>query len=688
MTQAPKSRSVQATPQGLEKVRQRMAQLEKPGKRDKRGWSQEDLASSAFVHLSTVKRFLNGNPVDRSVVISITKALSLEPLDIINPNEWNPSAENSATDATILLHRQTYQRMLDEKRRLTTNPLTVGDGTTFDRGEVYVPLGLVERKQQPRRSNDDSPEQGSKLYAPTEYEVTRKLEHPEFFEQVLQQGLSPKSKGKRIAIIGEPGAGKTTLLQLIADWVFKNTDQDVAIWVSLADLQGITLEEYLLQVWLKDAFKTARVSAEMQDTLVERFNRGGVWLLLDGVDEMTLEATTGGLPLQVIAKQLSSGWVSSARVVLSCRLNLWDAGKNALERFDVYRNLDFSEAQVGQFIDSWFGKVGETSPLQPDLGERLQTALSQPGKERIWDLVKNPLRLTLLCWFWQRREGELPETKAGLYQRFVEVFYEWKQEYFPTTSAERQELNKALGRLAVEAISQSSSRFRLTRRFVCQILGEPDTPLFQLMTQLGWLNQVGVAAEDPDEPVYAFYHPTFEEYFAALAINDWHFFLNHVPNNPAEGTYRIFEPQWKEVILLWLGREDVAKQEKEEFIKALVEFEDGCHYFYRFRGYFLAAAGIAEFRECSLCDEIIRQIVEWSFGCFSCYLSKEKEGELHYIFISPTKTFDDVLNENEGENWWRCCPILAARETLKETNTEIVIPLLVKLLESNNQVFR
>jgi predicted NACHT family NTPase len=36
--------------------------------------------------------------------------------------------------------------------------------------------------------------------------------------------------------------------------------------------------------------------------------------------------------------------------------------------------------------------------------------------------------------------------------------------------------------------------------------------------ELGWLNEVGVAEENPDEQVYAFFHPSFQEYFAALAI--------------------------------------------------------------------------------------------------------------------------------------------------------------------------
>ena len=62
--------------------------------------------------------------------------------------------------------------------------------------------------------------------------------------------------------------------------------------------------------------------------------------------------------------------------------------------------------------------------------------------------------------------------------------------------------------------------------------------------------------------------------------------------------------QWREVILLWLGRDDVAQASKEEFIKYLIEFKDGCGGFYSYQTYFLAAEGIAEFADCSLCEQI------------------------------------------------------------------------------------
>ncbi|GAB4297452.1 MAG: hypothetical protein Fur0025_35430 [Oscillatoriaceae cyanobacterium] len=486
-----------------------------------------------------------------------------------------------------------------------------------------MPLGLVEKVKKEKRPGEVSPESGSQFYQPEkEYEeVTRTYKNDAFFAQVLKQGQSPKSQGRRLAVTGEPGAGKTTLLQKTAQWVAAETEQDVAIWVSLADLQERSVEDYLLQKWLKDALRAVEVTPEMKDALALLFKSGRVWLLLDGVDEMG-----SSNPLATVANQIS-GWVASARVVVTCRQNVWDAGKNALEGFDVYRNLDFDYPEgVGQFIGRWFAR-------HPELGERLLAELAQDGKERIRDTVRNPLRLALLCRAWQIRQGGLPETKAGLYGQFAEALYEWKQEAFPTKTKQRTDLNAGLGRLALRGMERSESRFRLKESLLREVLGKKDKPPFSLALDLGWLNLVGVAVENPDERVYAFYHPTFQEYFAALAVDDWSYFLHHVPDNPSLGTYRIFEKQWKEVILLWFGRGDVQKEKKEAeaFIEKLVNFDDGCgswNYlavdkgFYEYRACFLAGAIVTEFKESSRADEIFIQIVK---SCISDMYSIQAE---------------------------------------------------------------
>ncbi|HEY9609407.1 HEAT repeat domain-containing protein [Allocoleopsis sp.] len=655
------SRSIRVAPECLPKVRQALRLHGFP--------SQHALAIEIGLSRATITSFFTGKRVDYLNFVEISEKLGLDwhaiayiekdpPIQVESapPSDTPPEAELEKKNLGIDW-RQICRDMLEAQNlgRLTTNPLTAGDGAAFELDEIYVPLGLVERKKRDRRSGDVTPEQGSQLYVGTDLvsaqdEIIKTFHQDEFFEQVLRLGRS-----RRIAIIGEPGAGKSTLLQKITAWVLDNTE-DVPIWISLADLQGKSLKAYLLEDWLENATRRVHVSEEMQKTLGELFNSGRVWLLLDAVDEMAVGVTTGGLPLQLIANQIT-GWVADARVVLTCRLNVWDAGKNALEAFETYRNLDFSYGdaqtpdQVGQFIKRWFKS-------KPQLPERLRAELEQPGKERIKDAVKNPLRLALLCRTWTLGQGGLPNTKAGLYQQFTAALYEWKQDRFPTSSTQRQELNKALGELAKRAIASEKTKFRLRHRLVCEVLGEPDSDLYRLALQLGWLNQVGVAveAENRGEKVYAFYHSTFQEYFAAQVIDDWHYFLNHIPHNPVQGTYRIFDPSWKEVILLWLGREDVPKEHKEALIKALVMFQDVGKIFYSYRAYFLAAAGISEFRDCRWADVIVAQLIRWGYGYF------DNKKQAWQTFVDP-----------DAE---------ATRAALRETDRRRAIATLVQLIES------
>ena len=134
--------------------------------------------------------------------------------------------------------------------------------------------------------------------------------------------------------------------------------------------------------------------------------------------------------------------------------------------------------------------------------------------------------------------------------------------------------------------------------------------MLELALQLGWLNQVGVSTTGTK--IYAFYHSTFQEYFAARSIADWHyFFTGDIATNPA-----IFNPYWHETILFWFGRRDVAISEKEAFIAALIDFDNERGKFYYYRAYFLAAAALAEFPESIHSQEIIDRLLQWRFAKF------------------------------------------------------------------------
>ncbi|MEG3901808.1 NACHT domain-containing protein [Microcoleus sp. B4-C5] len=644
MSQTMASRSVRIDGAGLDKVRQRMAELEKPLNPDKRGWSQEDLERQAYVSISTVKRFLKGNPVDRNYAISIIEALGFDPLKFIAEHDSNLHNSDREPQPNITIDWQRVcQSMLKEqqeeqrfRRRATEMGFEIN---------VFVPLGLIERKQQQRRSGNVPME----LVHQLEQEViTRIYEHNEFMTDVI--GQNPTGKNKHIAIVGEPGAGKTTLLDKIATHIQEN-NLDLPICIALASLQGKTLKDYILQEWFPEAmtlvYPDIDVEKSHKTSLQKRLRQDGVWLLLDGVDEMAVGANSC-LSLEEIRNQLTD-WLGNVRVVLTCRTNVWDARiKNPLTGFDTYKTQEFKQEQVDDFIQHWFAEAKNIHR-----GQELQKKLQEPQKERIRQLVKNPLRLSLLCQiFSNNKQAELPETKAELYQHFVRYFFEWKPSQtvidWATQPGLQEELYQALGRLSIAGLD-SDTRFRLPLSLIEKEMGDR---LFKLAWDLGWLNLVDREAAT-DEPVYAFFHPTFQEYFAALAIDDWHYFLNHVPHNPDEGIYRIFEPQWKEVILLWLGQDRIQPNLKEELLKNLLNFDDNCERFYSFQAYFIAIAGLSEFRYFSWGDEMIDTVIEWSFSDSICLESF------------------DILEAT-------------ARAILQETDTIRVVYRLTKLLKNNS----
>jgi Effector-associated domain 4/NACHT domain len=504
------------------------------------------------------------------------------PQNRLTSDRSNPTTDEWWELARLSLAAQQYHR-------LTTNPLMAGDRLKFSLDDVYVPLGLMERQQVTIFDTQAESEGGE--------EISTTI--PDLDRLLAQLVTNPEPN--RIGIIGEPGSGKTTCLQRLAAGLLDL--QLLPIWISLADLQGATLENYLLQDWLKIATRQIAIDPKLQQDFAAQFTRGRVWLLLDAVDEMAIDPSMAFTNLE---RQLR-GWVGAAHIMLTCRSNVWDSGKNALENFTTYRNLSLSHGytqpqnQVRQFIQGWFK---DNSPL----GEQLAAELAQPQYQRLRDAIKNPLRLALLCRYWLRTQGKLPSTKASLYRQFTDTIYEWKQDRFPTSLAQRQQLDRALGTLALEAMKLDVARFRIHHQFALELMG---ADLLELALQIGWLDCVGIAA-DTGANIYAFYHATFQEYFAARSIADWQYFFE------ADPTLRqpIFSPYWQETILFWFGRKDVDAGAKEACLQALLNFDRECGGFYYYRAYFLAAAALAEFTESTSSQEIIDRLLQWRFATF------------------------------------------------------------------------
>lgn len=550
---------------------------------------------------------------------------------------------------------------LQRRQELVTNVF----GKKLDLDKIHIPLGLLEyqRRLIILQDEDISSMQRKKgdgrRRQQQQTEKITPISYDDFFQEVLAQKKSPQSQGRRLAIIGEAGSGKTVQLLKVAEWVLNNTD-DLPILIPFSEMREKSLRDYLTEDWLLAVSKSIeQAPSGWTRNLEQRLNAGQVWLLMDGVDEIARVD-----PFLTLALAEKDPLLSKARIVVTCRLNHWDKADQLWSEFDTYKMLDFSYGddqhpdQVKQFIENWFI---DNDGL--DKGKKLRNLLDEPGKERIKDLVRNPLRLGLLCFNWEEREktGILLNvfTKAQLYKLFVENFYEWKdrqlqkkvlpsESKFPTKRKKLiQNLNYALGKLAKEAMDRGSKSL-LPHKLVDEVLEESlskdsEFDLLGLILTLGWLNKVGI---DPNlgDDIYAFFHSSFLEYFAAISIDKWDFFLPRKhKNRPVRNRntknpdifkhYRIFEPQWKEVILFWFGREDISTEKKRDFIRALLQFQDGCtaHIaglvplkgFYEYRAHFMASAAIAEFKAHQssdkiqdLSNKIIDQLINWSCPLF------------------------------------------------------------------------
>jgi hypothetical protein len=530
-------------------------------------------------------------------------------------------------------------QILTAQKHLTTNGL-LGDSTrNFD--HIHVPLGLIERKERPKGKEVQSSEEGSQIYHPVEYIDTKRFEHEAFLAEVVGNRVA----GKHIAIIGEPGAGKTTILTKIGEYLIQQAEQQlesplVVAWISLASLDKQELSEYFYNTWLKSAHPARRLLPSWEEELVQLVEQRRVWLLLDGLDEVS----HANAPIWL--KEQLKGWGQNLRVVMTCRINQWEAagGGNSLsDSFDVYRTLDYSyqtsqgEDQVEKFISNWFGDKDK------EVAHQIRRELEAPGKERIKDLVKNPLRLTLLCASWEQDNQALPETQADLHERFVDYLYGWKANLkkFKKAVKLRGELDLALGILAKTGLNRGSNhdgvvrRFRFTAREIRQLWEEQNLPdtLLSAAEKLGWLN---VVEKDPINPMYAFYHTTFQEYFAACSIPDWDYFLprGHI-DRPVHcqgedvPTYRVFEQEWRQVMLYWIGRtaSEISGETREEFIKSLTNFQRQEGSFYSFRAYCMAAILVGEFKSCRQAESIVTQIIEFAFGRFN---SEKKQWESYF----------------------------------------------------------
>ncbi|MCZ4096357.1 NACHT domain-containing protein [Streptomyces sp. H39-C1] len=376
-------------------------------------------------------------------------------------------------------------------------------------------------------------------------EAPKKPPRPDRASPATLAPMEALQRHQRIVVVGDPGAGKTTMVRHLAFGIATRRGipglPDLPAYVELNHFIGsghTSLLDYLAEFWA-DRYGFAGSRAHMEAKLTD----GTAALLLDGLDEVlgggsTEEATAAYNRVANEVNRLAARF-PKAPMVVTCRRHGWRSG---LVQFQVMEALDFEWAQIKTFIANWFGPKDVRS-------DGLVQALS--GNSRLQTLAANPLLLSLIAIVYER-DLELPERRAALYRRCVEVMLrEWDSHrqisrYSRFTTDNKQDLLKQIA-WHYHQLGQRYFAEDDLLALIAQYLPTIDLPpgdnraiLDEIAAQYGLLKAQA-------HGWYGFLHLTLQEHFTATAL--W----ERGPEGIEVATARRYDPWWEEVVLLLAG---------------------------------------------------------------------------------------------------------------------------------------
>ena len=355
-----------------------------------------------------------------------------------------------------------------------------------------------------------------------------------------REGGALVASQKRIFILGQPGAGKTTFLKHLVMQAVQNQLDAIPIFVSLKAWSDSKLDlmAFLVRQFAICSFPNARPFIETM--LAE----GQAIILFDGLDEVNSEGGRHERTTQAIREFAQQ--YGKSRIVITCRTA---ATEYTFEQFTYCEVADFIQAEIETFVGRWF---------QQDEVKRegFLTAFAQPEHERLRDLARRPLLLTMLCLTFDETMS-FPQRRAELYEEAIDALL---KKWDNARSIQRDVIYRKLSlghkrQLLTELAAETFERgefFMLKRDLTTRVvrflrrLPPPDqgedidgeAVLRSIEAQHGLLIE---RAHD----IYSFSHLTFHEYFTARYI------AKRQDERSLRGALaQANNPQWREVLLL------------------------------------------------------------------------------------------------------------------------------------------
>ncbi|MBE9114734.1 NACHT domain-containing NTPase [Lusitaniella coriacea LEGE 07157] len=521
------ARSLQASPEGIEKARKALS-----GKALTQTALAEDKLTMVKISVSrsTIGKFFSGKSIDRQYFYEICERLGLEWDEIVlKPSEEEDLGKPLKIDTLVQQVREAIRD--DIKERCGT--MRILDMThPIGLGEIYTHVNILEKILGRRRKAIP--------------EMLEECNAADFFDrfgwgQIKEKrvpGLEAVAKHDKLMILGKPGAGKTTFSKHLAIQCNRGKFYPhlVPIFVTLKDFADAEKQPGLLD-YIVGTFRHKALK-----TIIEQ---GRALILLDGLDEVREEDS------QRVIKAIE-GFSHRYRhnpFVITCRIA---AREYTFDKFTEVEIADFDDTQIATFAGNWFkNKVVKPKTFLERLNE------NEPVKE----LASNPLLLTLLCIAFEE-SGEFPANRAELYKEGLDALLKkWDakrgiQRYNPYGKLSLGRKEDLLSKIAWTTFERGDYFFkqRTAEQYITTYIRNlPGASLDEEALQLDSekvLNSIeaqhGLLVARA-KGIYSFSHLTFHEYFTAREVVT----VRQSSEAALQGLVsHVADKRWREVFLL------------------------------------------------------------------------------------------------------------------------------------------
>jgi HEAT repeat protein len=384
-----------------------------------------------------------------------------------------------------------------------------------------------------------------------------------------------------VVIRGGPGAGKSTLLryllcksaqnELTPDMMQVLSPNPMPLLPIMIPVREYVTSEHqnLLDFIAHRACKSGQLphsATDLRDGLEQALNEGRCLICVDGLDEIATDEQ--GQSIRAAITQWRGQYVQN-RFVVTTRIAGYPNVRLNPGQFKLLDLQELDDNRIQRFLQHWFEIHEANAQKQQDSRDDLWEALE--GQPTIQSMGRNPLLLTIIAAVY-RKGTQLPSQRVRLYERCMELLLEsWvSHRGQKLTEAEKNRpfylmLEPILREIAwTMQVEASTNEERLTihretmENTVTAFLYEDENTTAQGKDQLSKLEarafmafiekRVGLLNDNGND-TFSFVHPSFQEYLTAQRIYENRIVI------PVwdEIKDRLYDPKWREVILLTMG---------------------------------------------------------------------------------------------------------------------------------------